>query len=209
MKNKAIVLLVALFAAVTSYGQTFKASATTGSLATHFNYSTSPATQVDTRISTSTPSGFTSPAALTDLHFQGKDYAGVDIGGLQFGTGSFLSGSLTGTALFKADQSYVVLGSNGSCGIFKADGFTCKNNGFTPNTATMFVGVFEGIISWQTLADNTHVIRGVVKGLIDGKGAAVYLSFTATTVADPDPFTGNGHLNLATITLQAFDQDGN
>ncbi len=211
MQNKVLVLIFALFSTITSYGQQFKASAngsTGGSLSNHYDYSTTPATLVDSRVSTSTPTGFTSPAVVTTLHFNGKDFAGSYLGGLQFGTGSQLSGSLAGTALFKADQSYVTLSTNGDCGIFKTDG-SCKNNGFVPNTSTMFVGIFEGIISWQTLADNSHVIRGTVKGVINAKGPAVFMSFTATTVPDGSPFTGNGHLRLATITLQAFDQDGN
>lgn len=210
MNNKAIILLVALFAAATSYGQQFKASAaSSGSLSNHYDYTTTPYTQIDSRISTSMPSGFTSPATLTTLHFEGKDYAGFNIGQVQFGTGSFLSGSLSDTALFTADQSYVLVSANGSCGIFKADGVTCKNNGYTPNTATMFVGVFLGNISWQTLADNSHILKGVVKGIIDGKGDAKYMSFTATTVVDSNPFAGNGHLDLNTITIQAFDSEGN
>lgn len=218
MRTKLLVLLFGLFTAtVGNAQQNFRAVGTGASISTHFNYGTTPYTQLDTKISTSTNpvggNGLTSPAMVVAIHVNGKDYAinpdagVVGFGGsFQFGTGSLLSGNVADTAVFGNDGSYVTIGSNGACGIFKAD-LTCKNNGFTPNTATLFVGVFVGHISWATQLDGTHVIKGTVYGIPMGNGQAVYLSFTAVTAADPAPFVGNGHLNVTTVTVENFNLD--
>lgn len=164
---------------------------------------------VDTRVSTSSASGATSPAALIFLHYGGKDFNAspdnsvIQFGQIQFGTGSFLSGSLSSVALFDVDQSYITIGTNGSCGEFKANG-TCKAGGFLPNTATLFVGVFVGRISWSTNADNTHVLMGTVRGTVNGNPTVVFLNLTANTAADANPFVGNGYLPITTVTIAPF-----
>ncbi len=164
---------------------------------------------VDNRISTSTSTGFTSPASVDFLHFSGKDFTTspdngvVILGSFQFGTGSFLSGDLANTALFDVDQSYVSVGTNGQCGAFTNTGH-CKVGFTLPNTATMFVGVFEGRVTWETNLDNSHVIKGTVKGFVNGGTTAVFLGFTCQTAPDPAPFMSNGHLPIVSIDLEAF-----
>lgn len=213
--NKLISILITLAAlAGACMGQAnFSATGTDASISTHFDYGTTPYTQLDTRISTSTNpvggNGLTSPASLVAFHLGGKDYAATpDLGVLsfggsfQFGTGSLLGGNVNSTAVFGVDQSYVTLGSNGACGAFRANG-TCKY--FSPNTSTLFVGVFSGFIIWQTNADNTHTIWGVVRGVVNGTGSAANFAFNAKTVADPNPFVGNGHLNVSTVSITPLD----
>ena len=197
----ALLLLLSSFAT----GQAaFRANGAGGMLSNHYNYSTTPFTQIDSRISTSTASGFTSPATVIFEHVGGLDYAitpdrgVVDLGRIRLGTGSFLSGSLSGAALFGVDQSFVIVDSNGSCGAFNPDG-TC--NRFTPNTASLFVGVFTGQISWSTNADHTHVRNGTVQGTVNGGSTVITRNLTATTAADANPFVANGHLNITTVTL--------
>lgn len=186
----------------------FAATANNGSLSNHLDCSTNPCTVVDTRISTSTSSGFTSPSAVVFEHVNGRDYSvgpfsAPLFGRFQFGTGSFLSGSLSGTALFAADQSYVIISSNGYCGQFTMAGI-CKVGGFTPSTDTLFVGIFEGLIAWQTNLDNSHVLSGTVKGFVNGGTTAVFLNLTATTAPDANPFASNGSLNIITVTIAPF-----
>lgn len=207
MKNKVITLLFALFASIVSYGQNFSVSSSGGSLANH-TICGGTGCIVDARISTTTTTGFDSPSIITNTHFQGRDFADYNLGDVDFSTGSFQAGDLAGTALYKADGSYVRMSANGRCGIYRPDGL-CRSYGFVPNTNTFFIGVFEGLVTWQTLADKSHIIKGTVKGIINGKGGAVYLSFTATTEPDAAPFTRNGHLDIATINLRAFDAEGN
>jgi len=131
------------------------------------------------------------------------DFGVVQFGQIQFGMGSFLSGALSDTALFDVDQSYVTISSNGSCGQFKIDG-TCKVGGFLPNTATLFVGMFVGRISWSTNPDNSHVVEGTVRGFVNGGTTAVFLNFVATTAPDASPFTTNGHLPIVSVSLSPF-----
>jgi len=211
MKN--LLISVILFLAVRAGAQqNFQATANSAILSNH---------AADTRVSTTTDSGFISPATLTFVHVQGKDFninpdLGVNgLGNVQFGTGSFLSGSLSGTALFDVDQSFVIVGTNGYCGQFNAMG-VCKPGGFVPNSTSTFVGVFEGTVTWQTcvgglpvsqcagVPDNAHVIKGTVKGLVLGAGPNVFLSFTAVTAPDTNPFVGNGHLNVVSIQIVPF-----
>jgi hypothetical protein len=178
-----------------------------GSISTHLDQGQGAV--INSAISTSTSTGFTSPAVLTHVHLGGKDYvtnpsAGVNnIGSVQFGTGLFLNGDLNSVALFdSANLSYVTVATNGSCGQFKPDD-TCKANGMTPNTATAFVGVFVGTISWNTLPDGSHVLAGTVLGIVNNKGNPVYMSFVATTL--PGSFSGNGHLRINTVNISSFD----
>ncbi len=160
-----------------------------------------------TRVSTSSSSGFTSPAQVQFEHVNGKDFnispdnGVVTFGGVQLSTGSFLSGDLASTALFDVDQSYVTISSNGLCGRFKADG-TCKAGGFTPHTLTLFVGVFVGRISWSTNPDNSHVLMGTVKGFVNGGTTAVLLNLVATTTPNPNPFLYSE--NLTTVSIAPF-----
>jgi hypothetical protein len=164
---------------------------------------------VDNRISTSTTTGFTSPEAISFIHFGGKDFNaspanGVyQIGDFEFGTGSFLSGDLVGTALFNVDQSYVKVSSGGQCGAFTNTGH-CKVGFTLPSTNTLFVGVFEGRVTWETNLDNSHLIKGTVKGFVNGGTTAVFLGFTCLTAPDPSPFMSNGHLPIVSIDLEAF-----
>jgi hypothetical protein len=208
--KRILALTSLLFLTALTHAQAgFQATANSGSLSNHQDCSTTPCTVVDTRISTSSASGFTSPAQVTFVHFSGKDFNAspdngvIEFGQFQLGTGSFLSGSLASTALFDVDQSYVTIGTNGSCGQFNAAG-TCKPGGFLPNTATMFVGVFVGRISWSTNADNSHVLMGTVRGFVNGGTTQVFLNLTATTAADSNPFASNGWLNIATVTIAPF-----
>lgn len=205
-------ILAVLFLTSITWGQAgFTAHAdgsTGGSLSNHTICAISGCTPVDSRISTSMASGFTSPAVVTFFHVNGKDYAtnsdfgSVNLGQLQFGTGSLLSGDLSSIALFDSDQSYVSIGGNGSCGQFKLDG-TCKVGGQVPNSATVFVGVFEGRITWETNADLSHLIKGTMKGSVLGS-APVFLSFTCLTAPDSAPFLSNGHLQIQTVTVAPF-----
>jgi len=182
---------------------------TGGSISTHFDTCSSNEV-INSAISTSTSCGFTSPAVLTNLHLGGKDYAinpdagVVNLGGVQFSTGLFLNGDLNGVALFdSANLSYVSIYANGSCGQFKNDGVTCKPNGFVPN-GYIFVGVFVGTISWNTLIDGSHTLSGTVMGVINNKGNPVFLSFVATTVPESHPAFQNGHERIGTVSLEAF-----
>ena len=188
----------------------FATNATGGNLWVHQDCSTIPCTQLDSRISTSsTPGGFSTPATVVFEHVLGKDFdinpnfGVLSLGSFRLGTGSFLSGSLTGTALFDVDQSFVTISSNGNCGEFKVDG-SCQTGGFTPNTDTLFVGVFVGKISWFTNPDNSHVLQGTVMGFVNGGTTVVFRNLIATSVPDPNPFVNSGRLVMATVTIAPF-----
>lgn len=214
--SKYLALFALLFAPFLHAQAGFQARAdatTGGAISNHVTCSGNTCMPVDSRISTSTNAvggnGLTSPAAVIFEHVNGRDFNispdnGVLLfGGFQFGTGSLLSGSLSSVALFDVDQSYVTVGSNGSCGQFNLAG-TCKAGGFTPNTNTLFVGVFVGRISWSTNPDNSHVVEGTVRGFVNGGNTVVFLNFVATTVPDASPFTNNGHLPIVSISLSPF-----
>jgi len=117
----------------------------------------------------------------------------------------FLNGNFNTVALFdSADLSYVTVGTNGSCGQFKHDGVTCKPNGFVPNSATTFVGIFVGTVSWNSLPDGSHTLSGTVKGIVNNSGNSVFLSFVATTVPETHGEFQNGHERISTVSLKAL-----
>ena len=206
MKN--IVLAVTIMLSTLGVGQS-KFSATSngdtgGTIFQHYDGCSSGQVQ-NSAVSTSSACGFTSPVALTSLHLGGKDYAGFNIGNVQFGTGLFLNGNFNTVALFdSADLSYVTVGTNGSCGQFKHDGVTCKPNGFVPNSATTFVGIFVGTVSWNSLPDGSHTLSGTVKGIVNNSGNSVFLSFVATTVPETHGEFQNGHERISTVSLKAL-----
>lgn len=207
---KSLILAVVVLLSTLSFSQSsFVADASDGTIFTH--YDTGSGQVINSAISTSSATGFTSPATLTHIHLGGKDYsinpnAGVvDLGNVQFGTGLFLNGSFDNVALLSsANLSYVIVGTNGSCGQFKPDD-TCKVNGFTPNTATAFVGVFVGTIAWNTLVDGSHTLSGTVLGVINNKGNPVFMSFVATTVPESHAAFQNGHERIATVNISSFN----
>lgn len=195
-------ILAVLFLTSITWGQAgFRASATDGFLANH-TICQGPGCVLDNRVSMTTTTGFTSPSTVNFVHVNGKDYNAIPLGGVMFSTGSFLSGSLSSTAVFDVDQSSVVVYTNGQCGQFKLDG-TCKVGGEVPNSGITFVGVFEGRITWETNADLSHLIKGTLKGSVLGS-APVFLSFTCLTAPDSAPFMSNGHLLIQTVTVAPF-----
>ena len=195
---KTILAILALTAA--SFGQAnFAASAdnrTGSTVAQHL---------ADTRISTSTDSGFTSAAAVIFEHIGGKDFNvspdnGVMLfGSFQFGTGSLLSGDVSTTAVFGSDSSYVTISSNGACGAWTNSG-NCKVGFTTPLTDTLFVGIFLGNITWVTNLDGTHTVQGVVRGHVNGATSTVDLNFTAQIA----PHFQNGYAGLLNVSVAPF-----
>lgn len=202
---KSIILALTVLLSTLGVAQSgFSATAGTGFISTHYDTCSSGAV-INSAISTSTSCGFTSPAVLTKVHLGGKDYAGFNIGNVQFGTGLFLNGDFNSVALLdSANISYVTVGTNGACGQFKADG-TCKPSGFVPNSSTTFVGVFVGTVSWNSLLNGTHTLSGVVRGIVSAKGSPVFLTFLATTVTESHTAFQNGHERIDTVTLTPFN----
>lgn len=209
---KTLVFAVTLMLSTLGLTQSkFQATATGDNGGTIFqHHDTSSNGQVNnSAISTSSATGFTSPATVLSTHIGGKDYAinpdagVINIGQIQFGTGLFNNGDLSNVALFdSADLSYVTVTTNGSCGQFKTD-LSCKPNGFTPN-GPVFTGVFVGTISWNTLPDSSHMLSGTVMGVVNGKNNPVFLSFVATTVPENHSAFQNGQERINTVTIQEF-----
>lgn len=200
-------LLAVLVLSIASFGQAnFQASTNQAIGGTVFTHTTCGGSgcMLDSRISTSSTTGFTSPAAVNFFHFQGKDFntspdnGVILLGRFQFGTGSLISGDLNTTAVFGSDQSYVVIDSNGSCGAFTMSG-NCKVGFTAPNTATMFVGIFLGNVTLITNLDGSKTLQGVVRGTVNGGSQTVDLNFTAQTGQ-----LLNGQLAITSASVSPF-----
>lgn len=160
--------------------QNFRAIGGDGLISTHFNGGEGAV--IDTAISTSTSTSFTSPATVNQVTIVNKTYKGNYVGNLQLGTGALLDGDANLSAHFAASGSYILGGFH---------------TGAT--TDAVFVGSFTSRITWMYVQNSgVHILFGVGKGKINGGQTHRYFVTLTTT---HDTFGSNGHIPIASVSV--------
>lgn len=178
MKKLLLVLALTLVPSLVT-AQNFRAIATDGSLSTHYDGGSGAV--MDSAISTSTSTGFTSPATVNEVTIGNQNYFGDNVGQLQVGTGLLLDGDPNTSAHFAAAGSYITGGFH---------------TGNTPDS--FFVGAFTSRVTWMQTNSGAHMLFGVATGKLNGGNAHRYV---VILISVPGNFVGNGHLNISSLTV--------